>query len=129
MSAFIDLQEHLKEETRLTYTDPKIILWIHTDASDRLWAPAATQCFPEDLNEHIQEQSHQPLEFLSGTFSEIEEHWSTYEREYFSVLHAFRKLYYLVACDASTRVFTDHHNLLFSLNPVAMEPLLVDTKF
>jgi len=124
LSAFIDLQEQLKEATRLTHRDPNMILCIHTDASDRHWALAATQCMPEELNKPILDQSHQPLAFLSGTFSEREEHWSTYEREAFAVVQAFRKLDYLVACDPSTHVFTDHRNLLFTFNPTAMEPSL-----
>lgn len=101
-----------------------MVLCLHTDASDRHWAAAATQCSPEDLSKPLTDQSHQPLAFLSGTFSEREEHWSTYEREAFAVVQGFRKLDYLLACDQSTRVFTDHRNLLFAFNPAAMEPSL-----
>lgn len=122
--AFNDLQEQLKEATRLTHRDPNMTLCIHTDASDRHWALVATQCKPEELNKLIQDQSHQPLAFLSGTFSDREEHWSTYEKEAFAVVQAFKKLDYLLACDTSTRVFTDHRNLLFTFNPISMEPSL-----
>lgn len=73
-------------------------LRIFTGSSERHWEIAATQCDPEELEKSIQNQLHQPLAFLSGTFSEREEHWSAYEREAFAVVQAFRKLQYLVAC-------------------------------
>lgn len=39
-------------------------------------------------------------------------------------MKAFRKLGYLVTCDLTTSVLTDHRNLLFAFNPVVMDPLL-----
>lgn len=123
-AAFKGLQEQLQESTRMAHRDANLTLCIHTDASDRHWAVCATQCCPKELTKHIAHQKHQPLAFLSGTFSEREEHWSTYEREAFAVVQAFRKLDYLLACDHTTRVFTDHRNLLFTFNPVFMEPSL-----
>lgn len=123
-AAFLDLQEQIQESTRLAHRDPSLTLCIHSDASDKHWAVCATQCTETELAKPMLEQSHIPLAFLSGTFSEREEHWSTYEREAFSVVQAFRKLDYLLACDSTTRVFTDHRNLLFTFNPVFMEPSL-----
>lgn len=124
LNAFKDLQTQLQEATRLAHRDPNMTLCIHTDASDKYWAVAATQCDPKELSKPLLDQQHQPLAFLSSSFSQREEHWSTYEREAFAVVQAFRKLDYLLACDATTRVFTDHRNLLFVFNPVAMEPSL-----
>ena len=123
-NAFNDLQDQLQEATRLAHRNPDMTLCVHTDASDKHWAVCATQCDASELSKPIMDQEHQPLAFLSGTFSEREEHWSTYEREAFAVIQAFRKLDYLLACDPTTRVFTDHRNLLFTFNPVAMEPSL-----
>lgn len=97
---------------------------MHTDASDKHWAVCATQCQYAESSKPIVDQVHLPLAFLSGTFSEREEHWSTYEREAFAVVQTFRKLDCLLACNTTTRVFTDHRNLLFTFNPVAMEPSL-----
>lgn len=72
--AFDGLNEQIKQSTRLTHRDPKIVLCLHTDASDRNRAAAATQCSPEDLSEPLTDQYHQPLAFLSGTVSKREEH-------------------------------------------------------
>ncbi len=76
------------------------------------------------MEKPLLEQVHQSLAFLSGTFSECQEHWSNYEREAFAIVQAFRKLDYMLSCDSTTRVFTDHRNLLFQFNPVSMEPSL-----
>ena len=122
--AFKDLQEQLQEATRLAHRDPEMTLCVHTDASDKHWAVCATQCKPIELSRPTIEQVHQPLAFLSGTFSDREGHWSTYEREAFAVVQAFRKLDFLLACDPTTCIFTDHRNLLFTFNPIAMEPSL-----
>lgn len=122
--AFDRLQGRIKQATRLAYRNPKMVLCLHTDASDRHWAAAAAHCSPGDLSKPLTDQSHQPLAFLSGTFSEREEHWSTYERKAFAVVQAFRKLDYLLAYDRSTRVFIDHQNLLSAFNPAAMKPSL-----
>lgn len=78
LPAFNDLQEQLKKATQPTHIDTSMTQCIHTDASDCHWALAATQCMPEELNKPIQDQVHQPLAFLRGTFSEREELWSTY---------------------------------------------------
>lgn len=70
------------------------------------------------------EQSNYPLALLSGTFSKQEENWSTSEREAYAVVQAFRKLDYPLACDSTTRVFTDHRNSLFTFSHIAMESSL-----
>ena len=123
-NAFHDLQCQIQEATRLAHRNPEQILCIHTDSSDRHWAVCATQCDQSELSKPSVDQKHEPLAFLSGTFSEREEHWSTYEREAFAVVQAFKKLDYLLTCDSTTRIFTDHRNLLFTFNPIAMEPSL-----
>lgn len=76
-TAFIGLQEQLQEATRLAHRDPVLILCLHTDASDKHWAVCATQCHESELEKPVVDQNHQPLAFLSGTFSEREEHWTT----------------------------------------------------
>lgn len=64
---------------------------------------------------------HHPLVFSTSVFIGREENQSTYEREKFRVVQAFRKPDRLLSCDFSTLAFTDHRNLLFIFNLVAME--------
>lgn len=40
------------------------------------------------------------------------------------MVQAFEELDFLLACNSSTHIFTEHRNLLFTLNPVATEPFL-----
>lgn len=122
--AFQDLQNQIQEATSMSHRDTNMVLCISTAASDKHWAVAATQCAQSELDMTVTDQSHMPLDFLSGSFTEREEHWSTYEREAFAIVEAFRRLDYLLTCDMTTRVFTDHRNLLFAFNPIAMEPSL-----
>lgn len=122
--SFEDLQDQLRISTRLMHSDPAKVLCIHTDASDQHWAFCATQCHGSELSKSPLAQIHEPLSFLSGTFADREAHWSTYEREAFTVVHAFKTLDYLLTCDATTWLFTDHRNILFAFNPVAMDPSL-----
>ncbi|MEM1369509.1 MAG: RNase H-like domain-containing protein [Cyanobacteria bacterium P01_H01_bin.15] len=122
--AFDNLQKQLQDSTKLIHRNMEKTLCVHTDASDLHWAVCATQCDSTELEKAPQLQVHEPLAFISGSFTEREAHWSTYEREAFAIVQAFKRLDYLLACDKSTRIFTDHRNLLFTFNPVAMEPSL-----
>ena len=110
--------------TSLAHRKSELPLCIHTDASDQYWAVCATQCEEQELYKPIVDQRHEPLAFLSGAFSDRETHWTTYERKAYAVVQAFRKLDYILLCEDSTRIFTDHRNLLFVFNPVALEPYL-----
>lgn len=64
-------------------------LCISTDASDKHWAVATTQCNQNEHYKRIQDQVHKPLAFLSGTFSKREGHWYTYEREAYAICASF----------------------------------------
>lgn len=65
-------QQKLQESVKPTHRDPNTSLCIPTDASDKYWAVCATKCTPAELSKPIMEQSHKPLAFLSGTFSDSE---------------------------------------------------------
>lgn len=108
---FYNFQAQTKEVTRLSHLNLNLVLCISTDASDKHWYLAATQSHAAELDKALPNQAHKPLAFFSGSFSEQKEHWSTYEREAFSIVQYFRKLDYILSFDTTTRVFTDHHNL------------------
>lgn len=121
---FLDLQRQLQESTKLNHCNMEKTLCVHMGALDRYWTVCATQCSPIKLTKSLQLQAHEPLAFLRGAFTEREAHCFTYERRVFAVVQAFNKLYYLLACDDSVRICTDHRNLLFAINPIAMESSL-----
>lgn len=74
-----------------------------------------------ELSKHIQEQVQQPLAFMSGKFSNSNGRWSPFELEAFSVVQAFRKLYFLLMCYWTTNIFTDYLNFIFTFNPAHMD--------
>lgn len=122
--AFSGLQEQLQHAVKTAHRDPTTRLCVHTDASDSFWAAAVTQCQPGELEKPIHDQIHEPLAFLSGAFNTTQEHWSTYEREAYAVVSTFKRLDYMLACETSVSIFTDHRNLLFAFHPSALEPSL-----
>lgn len=67
-------------------------------------------------------QSNNQLSLLHS--SAVFYHWSTYERETYVLVKAFKKLDHLLTCGTTTGVFTYHRRLLFTFNPVAMYPSL-----
>lgn len=102
------------------YCNHKVVLCTHTDASEKYWAVAATQCDMEKPQKPFTDQQHSVLAFRSSSFPVREKHRSTYERKAYAAVQAFRKVDYFLACDATTRVFTDPRNFLFAFNHVAI---------
>lgn len=119
--AYESMEEQLRYAVTNALRDPMRTLCIHTDASDAHWAAALIQCRPGDLGKPISEKSHAPLAFLSGAFSETQEHWTTNEKEAFVIVQSFHKLSHSFACDASTIIFPNHRNVPFNFNPAAFD--------
>lgn len=95
-------------------------LCIYTDASDEFWAAVVTQCPREDVNEEIENQNHERLSFLKGSFKRHEHNWSTFEKEPHSIYQVFLKMGYMLLVEDMIHIYTDHRNLLFVFNPFAL---------
>ena len=54
---------------------------LFTDASESHWGIIVTQVPKEDLHFDVLVQSHEPLAFLSGTFSRSQKDWSAIEKQ------------------------------------------------
>jgi len=116
------LLEDLRQSVRLSYPEPGKTICVHTDASDQFWAAVITQCSPDDLAKPRLEQSHQPLAFLGSHFKGSELGWSTYEKEAYAIVMAFKKMDYALIAAEDVSVFTDHRNLLYVFHPQALNP-------
>jgi len=121
---FREFQLNLQEIVKLSHRDTTKTLCIYTDASDEFWSAVATQCLPDELSKCEKEQRHEPLAFLGGAFRGAQERWSTYEKEAFAIYQVFDRLDYMLLSENDTRIFTDHLNLLFIFNPLAVDPTL-----
>ena len=63
----------------------------------------------------LENMSHEPLGFLSGSFKGSQLRWATVDKEGFAIVNTFRRLEYLLW--GGVRIFTDHRNLKYIFNP------------
>ena len=61
--------------------------------------------------------SHEPLEFLSGTFRGSQQRWATVDKEEFAIVSTFCRLKYLLW--GGVRISIDHCNLASIFKPEA----------
>lgn len=124
ITAFEGLQEQLGNAVTLGHRDVSKALCVFTDASGAHWAAVVTQCDASCLGKEIEDQMHQPLAFLGSLFNDTQQHWSTFEREAYAIFQSFEKMDYMFACEEDIHIFTDHRNLLFVFNTLALKPML-----
>ena len=65
----------------------------------------------------LENMSHEPLAFLSGSFKGSQLRWATVDKEGFAIVNTFRRLEYLLW--GGVHIFTDHRNLTYIFNPEA----------
>jgi len=121
---FNSLQDTLRKATTLSHVDHDKQICTFTDASNYFYAAAVTQCCPEELNKPYNEHRHEPLAFISAAFRGPQIRWSTYEKEAYVIFQVFTKLGYMLETANPPHVSTDHRNLLFIFNPLAIGPVL-----
>ena len=119
--AFKACQEAIQNQVRLSYRDHEKRLCFFTDASDVGWSAIVTQVPYEDLRRQQQHQHHQPLAFLSGQFNSTQVRWSTIEKEAFAILSAVKRMHWLAAAPEGFDIYTDHNNLVFMFDPLAVQ--------
>ena len=90
---------------------------LFTDASDKHWSGVLTQIPPADLNKSFAKQNHQPLAFISGSFTGSSSRWSKAEKEATGIINIVVFLDYLLMRPQGFYLFTDHSNPIFIFNP------------
>jgi RNase H-like domain found in reverse transcriptase/Integrase zinc binding domain len=63
------------------------------------------------------EQRHEPLAFLSGSFTGAMSRWSIIEKEAYAIIASCDRLDWLLQSADGFSLFTDHYNLLYVFNP------------
>ena len=94
---------------------------LFTDASETHWAAVLTQVDTKHMRKPIDEQAHEPLSFLSGSFAGHSANWSIVEKEAYAVVEAMTRLDYLTATN-EVSLFTDHANLTYIFDPFGQNP-------
>ena len=70
-----------------------------------------------DQNLPVEDMTHVPLAFLSGTFKGSQMRWATFDKEGFAIVNMFRRLEQFVW--NGVHIFTDHRNLAYTFDPKA----------
>ncbi len=74
-------KDALARMATLAHPDPEKIFCLYTDASQDHWGAVLTQIDPDQKPLPLEDQAHEPLAFLSGTFKGASLRWSTIEKE------------------------------------------------
>lgn len=76
-----------------------------------------TQVPVVDLSTPHAKQRHQPIWFLSGSFTSSSFRWSTLEKEASVIMSTVERMHWLLAIPDGFDLFTDQHNLIFIFSP------------
>ena len=117
--AFENVKKLIENAVRLAHPDFEKQFCLFTDASDLHWGVVLTQVTWIDDQECITKQSHEPLSFLSGSFSGSQLNWSIIEKEAFPIIAAVDRLRHYLLNDKGFRLYTDHRNLVYVFDPIS----------
>jgi hypothetical protein len=62
------------------------------DASDKYWGSTLTQVPVDQLDLPVEQQTHEPIAFLSGAFTKASRNWSIVEKEAWAIIDACKRL-------------------------------------
>lgn len=119
--AFESIKSFLVQSIKLSYPKSSHTMCLFTDASETHWSSILTQVPHNEIALPVENQSHQILSFLSGSFSKSAFRWSIVEKEAFAVVHSMSQLDYLTASGV-VHLFTDHANLTYIFDPYGCNP-------
>ncbi len=74
---------------------------------------------PDQVEKAFEDQDHEPLMFLSGTFTGAALRWAIVEKEAYAIVETLVRADYLLHPAAGFHLFTDHRNLKFIFSPTA----------
>ena len=127
LKAFEVCKRALASQVTLTHRDSRKRLCVYTDASDVIWSGIITQVPKEELKLKHSNQNHEPLAFLSGRFNETQLRWSTLEKEAYAILASLERMHWLVSTPDGFDLYTDHNNIIFIFDPLALKPDLAQS--
>ena len=112
-------QDLVAQAVPLYHPRPGCVVLMFPDASDFHWGSFFTQVPEEEFRSGValENMSHEPLAFLSGSFKGSQLRWATVDKEGFAIVNTFRRLEYLLW--GGVHIFTDHRNLTYIFNPEA----------
>lgn len=110
-------KEALGNAVELAHVKANYPLSVFTDASESYWEAIVSQIPPDHKYQIFSEQHHEPLMFLSGTFSGSALSWAIVEKEAFAIAATCQRADYLLHRQGGFSLYTDHRNFRFIFNP------------
>ncbi|GMF17256.1 unnamed protein product [Phytophthora fragariaefolia] len=115
--AFEAVKELLGNSAMMAYPDPNKQLCVLSDASGRGWGLVVSQITEWQPDVPIQEQEHELLVCMGGSFTGLALNWSVIEKESYPIVHACEKLEYPLLRPQGFRLYCDHRNIIFLFSP------------
>jgi len=118
-AAWTAAQDLVASAVTLSHPRADHVVLMFPDASDLHYGSFLTQVPKDEVLRcmPVEDMSHEPLGFLSGTFRGSQQRWATIDKECFAIVSTFRRLEYLLW--NGVRIHTDHRNLAYIFNPEA----------
>jgi hypothetical protein len=122
--SFQQIKDRLRNTMVMSYVKEGGIICVFTDASSTHWGVIVTQVMEWDSTKNIHSQAHLPLAMLSGAFTGSELLAHIVEKEAYAINEAVSNLGYILARREGFRLFTDHRNLVFMVDPKSVSNVL-----
>ncbi|OWZ06562.1 hypothetical protein PHMEG_00021163 [Phytophthora megakarya] len=110
---FQEMKNRLACSGTLAFPQEGSTMCLLTDASDIGWPVVVTQVTDWKPNTEVQNQQHDLLVWLSGSFTESQCHWSIIEKESYPIISACEKLSYLLLRPTGFKLYCGHHYLVW----------------
>ena len=96
-------QDLVAQAVPLYHPRPGCVVLMFPDASDFHWGSFLTQVPEEEFRSGValENMSHEPLAFLSGSFKGSQLRWATVDKEGFAIVNTFRRLEYRISFPSS----------------------------
>lgn len=116
-AAYDAVKQALANSATLAFPKPEAEMILLTDASDVGWSVIVTQVASWESDADIQDQQHELLICLGGSFTGAQKNWSIIEKEAYPIVMACDKLSYLLLRPGGFRMYCDHRNLIHVFAP------------
>lgn len=123
-TALANIKQALLRMVTLAHPKADWEVCLFADASQTHFGSVVTQIPPEDVGLPLDQQRHQPLAFMSGSFTGAMARWSTIDKEAFAIVASCKRFLYLLLRPRGFRIFTDHRNLQYIFDPLAVNSAL-----
>ena len=106
-------QDLVAHAVALSHPKPGWAVLMFPDASDEHWGSFLTQVPQGELDRGVpvEDMTHEPLGFLSGTFKGSQLRWATVDNKYFAMVSTSKRLEHFSW--NGVRICTDHRNLAY----------------